>query len=195
MTDRVPGAPGRYNANLPNGELQKLQNGEPFAITLTRDDAPIVEGTPYSKAAVLPDELAAKLCPDLTDPAPKDAFAALYQIVDQGMSGKWAYRKWANGAAECWSVGRITLNRKFSSVLSRTETLPFPIMNPNATMALLDGTVDEKLIGPVVLSYSETEWDDTLYFFLTKESGGFTDVDYAQVHVKIVGTWNEEGMV
>ena len=189
MTDRIPGAPGRYSASLPNGELVKMQNGEPFAITLTRDDDPIVEGTPYSKASVLPDELAAKLCPNLADPAPKDALAALYQIVDQGMSGKWAYRKWANGAAECWSVGRITLNRKFASVLSKTETLPFPVINPNASMTLLDGTTNDKLLGPIVLSYSEAELDDTLYFFLTKQSGGFVDADYAQVHVKIVGTW------
>lgn len=77
MTDRVPGAPGQYKVSITGEELQKLQNGEQFAITLTRDDQPIKEGTPYSKAAVLPDELAMQLCPEIKDPAPKDAFAAL----------------------------------------------------------------------------------------------------------------------
>lgn len=79
MTDRIPGAPGRCKAVVTGGELQKMQAGEEFAITLRRDDQPIREGTPYSKASVLPDALAASLCPDVQDPTPKDAFAALYR--------------------------------------------------------------------------------------------------------------------
>ncbi len=79
MTDRVPGMPGRCTGLVTGEELQKLQSGEPFAITLRRDDQPIKEGTPYSKAAVLPDALASALCPEVTDPAPKDAFAALQE--------------------------------------------------------------------------------------------------------------------
>jgi len=77
MTDRIPGAPGRCKAVVTGEDLQKLQSGEEFAITLRRDDAPIIAGTPYNKAHVLPDELAAELCPEVEDPAPKDAFAAL----------------------------------------------------------------------------------------------------------------------
>lgn len=77
MTDRIPGAPGRCKAVVAGEELQKMQAGEEFAITLRRDDAPIKEGTPYSKAAVLPDEVAAILCPGVQDPTPGDAFAAL----------------------------------------------------------------------------------------------------------------------
>ena len=81
MTDRVPGAPGQYNATVTEAELQKLQTAESFTITLTRDDQPITEGTPYSKAAVLPDELAVLLCPDIADPTPADALAALQALV------------------------------------------------------------------------------------------------------------------
>ena len=77
MKDRVPGAPGQYTASLTPGELTKLENGKPFSITLVRDDQPLVEGTPYSKTAVLPDEVAAALCPDVEDPTPADAFRAL----------------------------------------------------------------------------------------------------------------------
>lgn len=77
MTDRVPGAPGQYKAVITESELQKMQTGEQFTITMTRDDQPITEGTPYSKATVLPDELAKKLCPDIEDPSPADAFREL----------------------------------------------------------------------------------------------------------------------
>lgn len=77
MTDRKAGAPGQYLAEISAEDLEKLQNGEQFLIVLTRDDHPVVEGTPYSKAAVLPDGIAALLCPDITDPTPADAFAAL----------------------------------------------------------------------------------------------------------------------
>ena len=81
MTDRVPGAPGRYTATITASDLQKLQAGEAFNITLTRNDAPITEGT-YSKAAVLPDALASVLCPDVTDPSPADAFSALLALLN-----------------------------------------------------------------------------------------------------------------
>ena len=77
MTDRIPGAPGRCKAVVTGQELQKMQAGEEFAITLRRDDQPIREGTPYSKAAVLPDAVAAALCPGVDDPTPGDAFAVL----------------------------------------------------------------------------------------------------------------------
>ena len=73
MTDRIPGAPGRYQAMFTDGELA----GKEFTVTLRRDDAPIAEGTPYNKANILPDALASQLCPGMEDPAPKDAFAAL----------------------------------------------------------------------------------------------------------------------
>lgn len=85
MTDRVPGAPGQYKATVTEAELQKLQAGEAFTITLTRDDQPITEGTPYSKAAVLPDELAALLCPDIADPTPADALAALQKLASAAL--------------------------------------------------------------------------------------------------------------
>lgn len=68
MTDRQPGAPGQYKLIL---------EGKEYTVTLTRDDQPIVEGTPYNKAAVLPDDLASKICPEVTDPTPKDAFNGL----------------------------------------------------------------------------------------------------------------------
>lgn len=77
MKDRIAGAPGRYSAVVTGGEYQKLLNGQPFAITMTRDDNPVEEGTPYSKAAVLPDGLATLLCPDIEDPTPADALGAL----------------------------------------------------------------------------------------------------------------------
>lgn len=79
MKDRIAGAPGQYSAVVTAGEYQKLQSGHPFTITLTRDDKPEVEGTPYNKAAVLPDSLAKKICPNISDPTPADALAALAQ--------------------------------------------------------------------------------------------------------------------
>ena len=77
MHDRVPGAPGQYKASVTAAELQKMQAAEAFTITLTRDDQPIAEGTPYNKAAVLPDEVAQAICPEVEDPTPADAFKQL----------------------------------------------------------------------------------------------------------------------
>ena len=82
MTDRIPGAPGQFKAVVTEEELLKMQSGEEFTITMTRDDQPIVEGTPYSKAAVLPDALAQSLCPNVEDPTPADALKALKSHID-----------------------------------------------------------------------------------------------------------------
>ena len=100
MKDRIPGAPGQYKASVSQEELQKLQSGAEFTITMTRDDQPIVEGTPYSKAAVLPDSLAEKLCPSLEDPSPADALEALYQREVESAEYPGCYYRMVDGNAE-----------------------------------------------------------------------------------------------
>lgn len=90
MQDRQPGAPGQYKALLTAEEFQKMQAEKQFTITMNRDDQPIVEGTPYSKAAVLPDNIAEKICQNFVNPTPADAFYALY-------TGKAAATKSATG--------------------------------------------------------------------------------------------------
>lgn len=77
MTDRVPGAPGQYTMTVSASDAQKLLTGESVSVTLIRDDQPVVEGTPYNKASVLPDELASRLCPNVVDPTPADAMNGL----------------------------------------------------------------------------------------------------------------------
>ena len=86
MTDRVPGAPGRCKAVVTGEELEKLQTGKEFAITLRRDDQPIKPGTPYSKAAVLPDNVAKELCPEINDPTPGQAFEELNKRTKENAS-------------------------------------------------------------------------------------------------------------
>lgn len=87
MTDRVPGAPGQYTMTVSAEEAQKLLTGEAVTITMKRDDRPLVEGTPYNKASVLPDDLAAQICPNVSDPTPADALRALLPKTGGAMSG------------------------------------------------------------------------------------------------------------
>ncbi len=100
MKDRVPGAPGQYKAVITADEQMKLSAEEPFIITLTRDDHPITEGTPYSKAAVLPDSLAASLCPGAEDPTPADAFAALHAKAVESQEHPGCYYRVVAGETE-----------------------------------------------------------------------------------------------
>lgn len=100
MKDRVPGAPGQYKAVITPQEQQKLSAAEPFIITLTRDDHPVTEGTPYSKAAVLPDILAASLCPDVEDPTPADAFSALHKKALESIDYPGCYYRVVEGETE-----------------------------------------------------------------------------------------------
>lgn len=91
MTDRQPGKPGRYTAEVTAEALEKLNAGEPFHITLERDDEPVTPGTPYNKASVLPDALAEKLCPGVADPTPADALEGLsaHNWVLELTAGGW----------------------------------------------------------------------------------------------------------
>lgn len=90
MTDRQTANPGQYKAVVSVAELTKMQNGEEFVLKLTRDDHPLTEGTPYNKESVLPDELAKVLCPDVIDPTPADALAALLPLLGGVMKGSIA---------------------------------------------------------------------------------------------------------
>lgn len=105
MTDRVPGAPGQYKAVIAVPELQKMQEGTEFTITITRDDQPITVGTPYSKAAVLPDELAERICPEVVDPTPADALRGLMDAVASGYCMELLWRN----AAPTDSFGAQTI--------------------------------------------------------------------------------------
>lgn len=112
MTDRIPGAPGQYKGVISAAELLKMQGGGQFIITLTRDDKPVTVGTPYSKAAVLPDDLAAKLCPKVVDPTPADALrglAGVQKIVTLTASG------WSGGKKTVSAAGVTAANTVFIS--------------------------------------------------------------------------------
>ena len=68
MKDRVSRNPGAYKAMIPAGGLEALQNSQEFEIFLKRDDDPEVEGTPYNKESVVPDDVAEAVCPGFKDP-------------------------------------------------------------------------------------------------------------------------------
>lgn len=87
MTDRVPGAPGQYTMTVSASEAQKLLTGEAVTVTLVRNDQPLVEGTPYNKASVLPDDLALILCPSASDPTPADALRGCLPKTGGAMTG------------------------------------------------------------------------------------------------------------
>lgn len=121
MKDRQPAYPGRYKGILTSAELTKLQAGQEFHITLTRDDEPTVAGTPYSKAAVLPDNIAAMICPELADPTPADALAHLmpgyglgpYSVATEAelkevLSTVMSYM--ADGTSKSFSVNCTSIN-------------------------------------------------------------------------------------
>lgn len=218
MKDRVAGAPGQYSATVTGAELNKMQNGEPFAITLKRDDKPEVEGTPYSKAAVLPDDVAQEICPDIEDPTPADAFRGLAKkkvtvadyIIEQGSNEIWTWRKWASGAAEIW--GTVGTN------IPRGEYYPLPIIiwgnKPNWHYPVVNCSVIHDTCRLSVIEHSGSEFDcgfewdeetdtqtevitETLWyipfvsFYEVEEDGALTyvDTDNYRLDVHMIGRW------
>lgn len=92
MTDRQPGSPGQYIMTVAASVAQNILIGEPVTVILQRDDQPIVEGTPYNKVSVLPDDLASSICPAVADPTPADAYRGLLGTPSQALlfSGAWS---------------------------------------------------------------------------------------------------------
>ena len=191
MKDRVPGSPGQFCATVDSSQLQKLQRGEPFAITLKRDHQPIVEGTPFSKAAVLPDALAVRLCPQLDDPSPADAFAALADrgVVSLGEKDGWKYRQWANGMAECWT----TIYNPFSADVL---FLPLAIKDPVA-IATFESS-DNIFLTPATFEWFSDNINDYMDFFVVMakcyDAGTLDKIPSptsVRMHLYITGEWKD----
>lgn len=134
MTDRVPGAPGQYIMTVVASEAQKLLTGESVAVTLTRDDQPIVEGTPYNKESVLPDDLAAIICPDVTDPTPADAFDGLTaKLREYTLSASSWVSSATSGFVQTITVAGLTDNKK-------AEVYPVQPSTLEAKLSMADET-------------------------------------------------------
>lgn len=103
MTDRQPGAPGQY---------KMIMEGKEYTVILTRDDQPLVEGTPYNKASVLPDNLANRICPAVTDPTPADAYSGL---AGTAVTSILAAGSWANNQQRVPVAGVTATNTVFVS--------------------------------------------------------------------------------
>lgn len=142
MTDRQVSNPGQYKAVVSLAEQESMKAGDAFVITLTRDDKPVTEGTPYNKESVLPDDLAEIICPDVPDPTPADALRALSAqassicnlLVPVGYTFEWApvdggpdlstaekvaayygFGKW-----EAYGAGRMTLGASKDYAVGKT---------------------------------------------------------------------------
>jgi hypothetical protein len=118
MTDRQPGAPGQYIMTINPAVSQKLLIGEPVEVVLKRDDMPVVEGTPYNKASVLPDDLSSKICPAVADPTPADAYRGLLGSSSQAILFSGA---WSNNQQRVAFPGATATNNVFVSPEPSTE--------------------------------------------------------------------------
>lgn len=134
MTDRVPGAPGQYKAVVAQQELQKMQSGEAFTITMTRDDQPITEGTPYSKAAVLPDALAEKLCPGVEDPTPADALFALHAKAEESQEHPGCYYRMVGEEKEWLNPPMNETGKEYRTAKRYKGKVVYAIAIPCATL-------------------------------------------------------------
>lgn len=121
MTDRVPSKPGQYSAVIDPDTAANVSTGAPFTITLTRDDQPVTEGTPYNKASVLPDELANILCPGVSDPTPAQAVQQFAIRALTGITIELPSSGWTGEEApysQTVAVEGMTSDRTFSAPTS-----------------------------------------------------------------------------
>lgn len=158
MHDRQPGAPGQYKMTIDAVELQKLLAGEVCTVVLTRDDQPVALGTPYNKASVLPDDLAAQICPSVTDPTPADAFRNVL-----------ARRATATLTASGWSGTEAPYTQSVAMDILAAETPHVSVVLPDDADA-----ADTILDAYGCISKAESKAGSILFICLTDKPG--TDI-------------------
>ena len=176
MTDRVPGAPGQFQAQITAEEQQKLLAAEPFAITLTRDDHPVVQGTPYSKAAVLPDEVAQMICPYVDDPTPADALRALAERMQESQEYPGCYYRKVGSETE-WFNPPMVLGKSYRTT-ERYKGKPVYIktMDLGALPAGTSTQAGYKWTTTGVQANQVLWWDTTFRKKITDAETGVTNV-------------------
>ena len=209
MQDRQPGKPGQYKATLTPAEFQKMQAGQQFTITMIRDDQPIVEGTPYSKASVLPYALAKIVCPKISNPTPAHAFRGLLQKtsphnlldnsdfrnpVNQRGKDVYAYAgiymytidRWAiysEGAVVTVEDGYISKTKTLSQIiagLDKNKTYTAAVCSKEGTVSVYSGTITNGIGSYYDNVYCYSgEGDRTVFELPTR---GFTEVQWAALY-------------
>lgn len=209
MQDRQPGKPGQYKATLTPAEFQKMQAGQQFTITMIRDDQPIVEGTPYSKAAVLPDDLAKIVCPKISNPTPAHAFRGLlqktsphnlldnsdfrnpvnqrgmkvYSYIDQYIYtiDRWAI--YSEGAVVTVEGGYISKTKTLGQIiagLDKNKTYTAAVCSKEGTVSVYSGTITNGIGSYYDNVYCYSgEGDRTVFELPTK---GFTEVQWVALY-------------
>lgn len=178
MTDRVPGAPGQYTMTVSASEAQKLLTGEAVTVTLVRNDQPLVEGTPYNKASVLPDDLALILCPNASDPTPADALRGCLPKTGGTMTGPINMN--SKGITSLPEPSAETDAATLKTVKSRSAQLLWTNSNPTAEFAAQDIAIanlsNYKLMLVEVLALNSKNFVTTAIFSTNSEKFVIGDI-------------------
>lgn len=114
----------------------------------------------------------------------------LQGVAEEGTSGIWTYRKWANGIAECWchqAEGSIYFSTKAATGMcvsgARTWTYPFPF---TAVHSVNVNIVSDRTCGCSIQSIGETSAQGTLWCATDNQ---IVTVSNAVIYCAVVGTW------
>ena len=175
MTDRVPGAPGQFQAVVTAEEQQKLLSAEPFVITLTRDDHPVIQGTPYSKAAVLPDALAQTLCPYIDDPTPADAFRSLADRMLESAEYPGCYYRIVGDEKEWFNPPMVKGTSYRTTQRFCGQPVYVKLMNLGAAPTGTEASPGVRYIATGVSAHNIISWDATARVRITHPDGTTND--------------------
>lgn len=116
-------------------------------------------------------------------------------VVEQGTSGDWIYRKWADGTAECWGTHSWTISSwtgwgstYYSTVLS---VIDYPtnlfIAKPSVVADGHTSNGDTWLAGGGGATNTGTK-DHTPSYFLMRANNGTSNITgYVSIHA--IGKW------
>ena len=108
-------------------------------------------------------------------------------VVEQGISGKWTYRKWSSGIAELWGICTATLAN--GSILSGSLTYPFALTAAVCGIGTLNdagGNAGGALPWNLKLTYDSGKCEAWVH---NPGSTSFTSASTVNVSVYIVGRW------
>lgn len=116
--------------------------------------------------------------------------AKIDNLLENGSSGVWSYKKWSNGDVELWGsqeISGVSCSTSFGGSMYRSDALtaiafPFSVYSPNLT-----ASYESNGYGAMLLATSMTTESSPPSYYLIRETSG--TITSGKINFHVFGKW------
>lgn len=113
-----------------------------------------------------------------------------HEIVEQGSSGGWTWRKWSDGTLEQWyqgNIGTYSITTARGSLYSGSElSKTFPVSFVDSPVISVNATLDSTAY---VIFPHTTKWNGTGLSYRIICTSSISNQTYINVQIYAIGKW------